>query len=125
MVDMDRHLLKRGEEKARAVAAIEGALKAIESEEREPDLWERVFLVQAVGALFRGIYSLGVVDAHLALTPMAERSRDAHLPDDPFFERYDLKTLRAALDEARAEPLRAHPHFGPVIFVDQDGKQVE
>jgi hypothetical protein len=124
MAATEDHLRKRTEERASAVAAVEAVIEMI-ARDREPDLWERVFLVQAIGALFRGIYSLAIVDAQLALTPVAERSPRPNLPTDPFFERCDLKTLRAALDEARAEPLRAHPHFGPVIFTDQLGNRIE
>ena len=105
-------LRRREQEKNEAVTAIEITLSTVEKEQREPDHWERAFLVQAIDMLFRGAYGLATVDAELALTPLTERSSKPNLPSDPLFERL----LREALREAEAEPLRTWPAFGPVVF---------
>jgi hypothetical protein len=119
MPGTDDHLREREQEKARAAQAIEGAIATIERDGRDPDLWERVFLAQAIAMLFRGGYTLAAVDAQLALTPVAERSPRPHLPSEPFYDRCDLPTLKAALGEALAEPVRAFAQLGPIIFTGQ------
>jgi hypothetical protein len=48
------HQTERAQEKATAVEAFERALERIEGQGREPDLWEREFLRQAIGWLDRG-----------------------------------------------------------------------
>ena len=121
MGETDDHLRVREQEKAQAVEAIANALAIIEGDGRHPDLWEKVFLVQAIGMLFRGGYSLAAVDAQLALTPAPERSPTAHLPSDLFYDRCDLSLLNAAFVEARAEPVRAFPQLGPLIFTGGSG----
>lgn len=113
---IDEHRAERQREKDAALAAVEQALAAIEADSREPDQWERVFLVQAIGWLFRGAYRIAAVDAQLALTPANERSRAANLPDDSSLNRFGVSVLRASLREAVAEPLHDHPVFGPVAF---------
>jgi hypothetical protein len=116
-MSMADHRSEREQERAEAVAAIEGALATIEGQGREPDQWERTFLVQAISWLFRGGYRLAVVDADLALTPPHERSRASNLRPDPFLDRCNIALLRQAYQEAAAEPLRDFPAFGPIRFV--------
>ncbi|MBR0967088.1 hypothetical protein JQ554_28100 [Bradyrhizobium diazoefficiens] len=121
MAELEGHLRERALEKARAVGAIEDLFDAIASHDREPDLWERFYLVEAIGALFRGGYRLAEVDAVLALTPVAERSPNSHLLTDPIYQ-HDLTALKAAFDLAQAEPVRAFQHFGPIVFTNSSGK---
>lgn len=116
MNTLDAHRSERQSEKAAAVDAIEKALIEIGAKKREPDMWERVLLVQAVGALFRGAYRLAMVDAELAMTPPNERSHSTNLHPDAFVQRCDSALLRVAFREAAAEPIRDHPAFGPVVF---------
>jgi hypothetical protein len=116
MAQPDDHHSEREQEKRQAVDAIEQALSTIEEQGPEPDQWERTFLVQAIGALFRGGYRLAAVDAELALTPPSERSRASNLRPDPFLDRCQMSVLRAAFREAVAEPVRDFPHFGPIVF---------
>jgi hypothetical protein len=52
----EAHLREREAEKEEAVTAVEEALARIEQQEREPDQWERVFIAEAIGAIFRGSY---------------------------------------------------------------------
>ena len=111
----EEHRAERQQEKDEAVAAIVGALSAIEADKREPDQWERALLVQAIGCLFRGAYRLATVDAQLALTPANERSRTFQQPDTSL-DKYGLPLLREGLQEAKAEPLRDYPVFGPIVF---------
>ena len=101
--------------KSDAVAAIEEALSTIEKS-REPDLWERVFLVEAISSIFRGAYGLARVNAAIAMTPPQDRVHLPGLPSDPIYDRCTVELIRKALDEAKAEPVRLFPHFGPIVF---------
>jgi hypothetical protein len=112
----DEHRAERQREKDEAVKAIERALSAIETDNHEPDQWERAFLVQAVSCLFRGAYRLAAVDAQLALTPPNTRSPASDLQPDTFLDRCNLSVLRAALREAVVEPVRDYPALGPIVF---------
>lgn len=109
-------LSNRTAEKEDAVACITGALDAIAAGQREPDLWERVHLSEAIGGTFRGLYRLALAGGLKAMTPAEQRSPAASLPDDPLYDRFDLELLRRALDEARAEPVQPFGQFGPVTF---------
>jgi hypothetical protein len=112
------HRAERKQEMARAIAAIEHALSAVEADNGEPDRWERTFLAQAINCLYRAAYRLATVDAQLALTPPNEQSpaADLNLPSDTFLDRCNLSVLRAALREAAAEPVRDHPTLGPIVL---------
>lgn len=110
------HRAERERERSDAVEAIEHTLSTIEGEHREPDQWERAFLVQAISWLFRGGYRLAVVDADLALTPLNERGRASNIGPDPILDRCNVSLLRAAFQDATAQPLRDYPAFGPIIF---------
>jgi hypothetical protein len=116
MTQPDDHHSEHEHEKGQAVEAIEQALSTIEERRREPDQWERTFLVQAISWLFRGGYRLAALDADLAMTPPSERSRASNLQPDPFLDRCNMSLLRAAFEEAAAEPVRDFPHFGPIVF---------
>jgi hypothetical protein len=110
------HNAEREQEKATAVAAIEDALSEIENRGWQLDSWERTFLVQAISSLFRGIYRLAVIDAHVALTPPSERSGAGNLQYDPSFGGFDLSVLRKALDEVMAQPVEPSPIFGSIVL---------
>ena len=116
------HDAERTAEKTQAVADIEGSIAAIEKENRQPDRWERVFLVQAISMLFRGAYGLARTDAALAVTAPSGRSLTPYLPTDPLYDRINIPMLRHALREAEAEPVRDYPHFGPIVFTGSDRK---
>lgn len=107
---------KREQERTEAIEAIEYALSAVEGERREPDQWERTFLLQAVDWLFRGGYRLAAVDAELALTPPNERSRATNIQPDATLDRCNISVLRAAFRDSAAQPIRDFPAFGPIIF---------
>jgi len=110
------HHSDRERERTEAIEAIEHALSAIEGQRREPDQWERAFLLQAVSWLFRGGYRIAAVDADLALTPANERSRASNLRPDPVIDRCNLAVLRSAFQDAAAQPVSDFPAFGPIIF---------
>jgi hypothetical protein len=111
-----RYLQERERERQNAVAAINEAIDSIEQQQREPDQWERLYLVHALSSLSRGIYRLARTEADLALTPPAERSPMSKLPTDPILDECDIARLRDALRAIAAEPVRAYQHFGPVMF---------
>jgi hypothetical protein len=106
---------ERVREKVDTVEAIEHALSKIEGDGREPDPWERAFLLQAVNWLFRGGYRLATVNAELAMTPQHERSRTTNIEPDPMLDLCDIATLRSAFREGTAEPVREFPAFGRII----------
>jgi hypothetical protein len=70
----EAHLREREAEKQDAVTAVEEALAHIEQQKREPDQWERVFIAEAVGAIFRGNYGVACTDVGVAMTPASGRS---------------------------------------------------
>jgi hypothetical protein len=107
-------LAARAAEKASAVEAIEYAMAAVEGQGREPDVWERECLVEAVGALFRGLYSLASVNAENALTPADRRSAFGLTEDD--LAHCDMSSLARAFAIAVAEPVRPSGHLGPIVF---------
>jgi hypothetical protein len=107
---------QREREKAVAIAAVENAIAGIERRHREPDLWERVFLVEAIGAISRGCYAAAQTEAMLALTTPDHRSPGLDLPTDDFYDRCNLVLLRQALQEAKSEPVRRSPQYGPAAF---------
>jgi hypothetical protein len=110
------HHAERVQEKADAVGAIENTLATIEGQRREPDLWEREFLRQAIGWLFRGGYRSAAVNAELALTPHNQRSPLTNIRPDPLLDRCDIALLRSAFQESTAQPVREFPHLGPIHF---------
>jgi hypothetical protein len=73
MIDMDAHRAERAQEKTEAVGVIAHALAKIEGTGREPDLWERELLRQAVSWLYRGGYQSATVAAAHALIPENQR----------------------------------------------------
>jgi hypothetical protein len=106
----------RVEEKSDAIAAIEDALATISDAGREPDLWERTLLREAIGYLFRGGYRPAALMADLALTPQDQRSRRPNLKSDPILDRCDIALLVEALEVAKSEPLKDFPQLGPIQF---------
>jgi hypothetical protein len=113
---MAAHRAERAREKTEAVAVIAHTLAKIEGEGREPDLWEREFMCQAVSWLYRGGYRIAAVNATLALTPEHQRSPVINIKPDPLVESCDIVLLRAAFQEAEAQPLADFPAFGPIVF---------
>lgn len=101
-------------EKAHAVGNIRSALSIMEGKGRAPDSWEQECLVEAIGALFRGLYSLASVNAEVALTPSDQRC--AVGPAQDRLTQYDLPALSRALAIAAEEPVRQTGHFGPILF---------
>jgi hypothetical protein len=112
----EAHLREREAEKQDAVTTVEEALAHIEQQEREPDQWERVFIAEAIGAIFRGSYGLACTDVAVGMTPPDGRSAVPMLPRDPLYNRCNIALLRDALREAKAEPVRPYPHFGSVVL---------
>jgi hypothetical protein len=115
-------MIERMEEKRRATARIADAISTIENQDRQPDQWERVFLAQAIAALFTGAYRLAEVDAALSLTPTHQRSPFPNLPTDSIFDRCDIVLLRTAFRQAESQEVSRFPAFGPPIFIGDHGK---
>jgi hypothetical protein len=109
-------LQDREDQKVRCIAAIETSIDAVEAGQSEPDRWERYYLANAIASLSRGAYGLGVVEAELALTPPTDRARDPGEARQPVYDRFAIESLRRALRETAAEPLRQRSHLGPIVF---------
>jgi hypothetical protein len=116
MTDMDAHRGERAREKTEAVAVIVQALATIEGKGREPDLWERELLRQAVSWLYRGGYRSAAIAAAHALIPENQRSPVTNIQPDPLLDRCDIALLRTAFQEAQAQPITDFPAFGPIVF---------
>ncbi len=110
------HIQKRTAEKDHATAEIAAVIAALEAEMRQPDLWERMCLVQAITQIFMGAYRLASSNAELARTPIEQRSSLTAAPEEPLLERCNLDLIKLALVEAEEEPVRRFPSFGPIAF---------
>jgi hypothetical protein len=104
------HHTKRVREHAEAVEAIRQALSTIESQNRQPDDWERVNLIAVLDLVLRGAYLfVSPMVAH-AMTPADKRVKIAA---DPAFNSCDLDFFRRALAETAAQPVRDHATVAP------------
>jgi hypothetical protein len=110
----DKHMEEREAEKTADLERLADALAAFRQLHRDLDQWERVHLARGLAAVLSGCYGAGAIEAGLALTPEIERSPNAKLPIDPFYERLDLDIFERALDQIWAGPARRFPHFGPI-----------
>ena len=119
MTDVDLYLQERKAEKDSAVAAIEDAIAAIAAQDRQPDLWEKVALVEAIGSVTRGAYRLAEGQAEQALVLPSQRSDVFNRPLEPVFDRCDLDLLKKALTFVDLEEVREFPFFVPIIFNSQ------
>ena len=115
---MVSELADRKRDKRIATAYLRESIATIGAEGRQPDMWERACLTHGISALLRGQYSMSAMDAELALTPPTQRSPQWRPPSDPFFARCDLALLANTLAEVAEEPVRAFPHFGPIVFAN-------
>jgi hypothetical protein len=107
------HLARRSKERDDAVAAVASSLSDLEKAGRQPDHWEREALAEAIGAIFRGAYTLASVNARLAVVAVDERS-PTHSPD-PAFSAFDLPILMRAFNEARIQPIVPHAVLRPTL----------
>ena len=112
--DKGSWLAEKTAEKARAVEDIRSALSLVKGNGRAPDSWEQECSVEAIGALFRGLYSLALVNAQIALTPSDQRCMVGIAQDR--VTQYDVPLLSRAFAIAAAEPVRQSGHFGPILF---------
>jgi hypothetical protein len=111
---------QKKKEQTQAASDIERALAEIEAQGRQPDGWERASLAHAIDLLWRGGYTFASVLADLAMTPAAARSARQNVSSDPLYDRCGLHTLKAAFEDARAQPLRAYPDLRePLAFQAQ------
>jgi hypothetical protein len=98
---------QKKQEQAQAVAGVENALAAIEARGSQLDEWERTQLGRAIDLLRRGAYEEASRLAKDAMTPAAERSQN--ISSAPMFDGCGLHTFKAALEDARHQPLRPSP----------------
>jgi hypothetical protein len=114
-MDFSEQVRERQADKDNALAEIAVVLDRLETEARNPDAWERGFLVHALSAQFAGLYRFATMDARLALATPAERG-DSGLPIDPALEQCDLIHLQKAFEAARVAPVRLYPVLGPIVL---------
>lgn len=91
------------------VEILEVIINIIESEGREPDLWERVNLAEAADALGRSsLYSAQAI-LWLAITPPDNQSKDYPIPPDEAaaVANCDLAYFRRCISEIRSRGLRS------------------
>ena len=112
-------LEERQVERQFADASIGMALEYLRSSGEEPDNWESSELAGAIGAHFRGAYRLAEAAAEKSMTPKEQRSRTAAAVQ---VTKFSLAELEQAFVWVRAEPIRLSPHFGPIIFTGDGGK---
>jgi len=106
MPDFDPAMARQAEEKAIAIAALGGALAAIEEQRREPDHWERAHLMHGISLAFSGRYDQAADEAKRALTPHDEPGDMAADRDDSFVDMFDAMLLRSKLEDAALRPLQ-------------------
>jgi hypothetical protein len=104
---------ERAQERHLAIAEIEGLLDELRSRQSPADLWERSFLADAIGALFRGAYRLARVNA-MSVSEKRE-NRSAAYPIDPGYEAFELESLENAFKLAKAQDLLQRPILGPIL----------
>jgi hypothetical protein len=98
---------QKKQEQAQAVARVENALASIEARGSQLDEWECTQLGRAIDLLRRGAYREASRLAKDAMTPAAERSQN--MSPASIFDGYSLHTFKAALEDARRQPLRSCP----------------
>jgi hypothetical protein len=116
VTDLDSHRRARTDEKDPAEAEIAAVIASIEEERRQPNPWERMWLVQAISHIFRGAYRLAAFNAELARTLIGQRGPLSTELAEPLSDRCDLALLKRALSEAEQEPVRRFPSLGPIAF---------
>jgi hypothetical protein len=107
---------RRTAEKQAAVEQVAAALDELADCNRPLDQWERVNLIEAIGMIYRGSYSMGAITANIALTSPEQRGMGPPLPAGGVYDTISLAQLSQALMLAKDEPLREFPHFGPILF---------
>jgi hypothetical protein len=83
-------------------------LDAIDAENREPDLWERFHLAQAINLSHLGWHDVAHVDARFALIPRDQISPNAVVPPLPELEIVTLPWLRQQLQTLTHQPTMLH-----------------
>jgi hypothetical protein len=86
------------------------------AQDRQPDLWEKVALGEAIGSVTRGAYRLAEGQAEQAMVLPSQRSDVFNRPLEPAFDRCDLDLLKKALTYVDLEEVKEFPFFGPIIF---------
>lgn len=111
---LERRMQTRSADKAQALGEVATLLALIDSEQREPNTWERLCLLRAFSLIAAGCYGLALLETReLAAKPRPDlREMDS----EPVLEACTLGTLFEALKEAMAEEARLYPHLGPLAL---------
>jgi hypothetical protein len=104
------HHVERVRQHREGIEAIRQALSAIDSENRQPDAWERVNLIVAIDLILRGAYPFVAPMVAHAMTPADKRVKIAA---DPALDACDLDFFRRTITEAAAQSVRDHATVAP------------
>jgi len=96
-------------QKKRDIERIVGeVIEAIEQEGREPDLWERFHLAQAINLVGLGWNDIAHVNARFATIPRDQISPQAQIPALPELNLVTLFWLKQQLNTLKHQPLKIH-----------------
>jgi hypothetical protein len=116
MSQQNDHMRRREEERDFAIAEIAATLHAIGEDRRQPDHFERYYLVGALRSTFAGCYGLAITEARLARVQPTDRSSEVALPTDPILDQCDLPKLWEVWNAIKAALVRPTPHLGPIVL---------
>ena len=113
---------RQGELREHALNMLASAVAYFDGVGIDPDTWQGSNLAQAFSEMTRGCYGLAAKSVGEAMLPAHERPIGKH-PND--CGAIDRRLLGSLLENARAEPVRKHPHHGPITYEENAVRPME